>query len=97
MVLQVNGQLYGGGDDEPSAFPPGTMFFPVPSTPQTSSTTVFGNDAPPISVNFSSDLSPNFVITPEQQPYYSVSAGINFDRIAEVDDDGRGTLYPHCR
>jgi hypothetical protein len=90
VALQVNGQTYRPVDNTPAS-PPGAVFVPVPLTPQTSSPTVFGEDAKPIFINFPNDTLPNFMISPVQEPYFPVSAGITFDKLAEVDDEGKGT------
>jgi hypothetical protein len=91
VALQVNGQTYRPVDNTPAS-PPGAVFVPVPLTPQTSSPTVFGEDAKPIFINFPNDTLPNFMISPVQEPYFPVSAGITFDKLAEVDDEGKEVL-----
>eukprot|EP00029_Vermamoeba_vermiformis_P007498 TRINITY_DN3266_c0_g1_i1.p1 TRINITY_DN3266_c0_g1~~TRINITY_DN3266_c0_g1_i1.p1 ORF type:complete len:1098 (+),score=212.70 TRINITY_DN3266_c0_g1_i1:45-3338(+) len=92
MVLHVNGQDNDGPTDYTPSSPPGAVFVPVPNTPQTSTPTVFGNDAPPIFITYPNDSLPNFMITPVATSNTPVGAGINFDRIAEVDDEGREVL-----
>lgn len=88
-MLQVNGQTYRPVGNTPAATP-GGVFVPLPATPQTSAPTVFGEDAGPVYISFPNDTLPNFMVTPVQETFYPVSAGVNFDKLAEVDDDGKG-------
>ncbi len=92
VALRVNGQEHDGMDPNAPTAPPGAVFVPVPNTPQTSEATVFGEDAQPIYIRYPNDSLPNFMIAPVEKSYVAVGAGMTFDKIAEVDDEGQGML-----